>query len=349
MTGHMERIEALVSVVIVCRNVADLLEGCVNQVCRLLESSYTNYEVLIVDNQSDDETLAKAEALLSRYYCVRLLGLSRRVGTEIATMAGLESAIGDFVVSMEPDRDPPQHIERMLKLVREGQDIVIGVSDGTRHRRAFYRLLNDIYFALARRFIHMELIPGSTTFCALSRQAVNAMTRIRRRKRLFALVASETGFPMATYCYQQQPSARRRDRGLLASIRRGVSILINNSNVPLRFVSGVGLVGSLLCLLYGVYIFVINLVKETVTEGWTTLSLQVSGLFFLVFLMLALIGEYMARVLDESMERPLYHLRGEKASSVMISDATRRNVLEASVHETAAGTPLAQPEASREQ
>lgn len=337
----MERIEALVTVAIICRNVADLLDDCVDRVCSLLAARYTNYEVLLVDNHSDDDTLERAEALLSRYHCVRLLGLSRRMGAEIATMAGLESAIGDFVVSMEPDRDPIDQIPPMLEMVRQGQDIVIGVSDRVRHRSAVYRLLNGVYFSLARRLLHVELVPGSTTFCALSRQAVNAMTRIRRRKRLFVLVASETGYPQVTYRYQQLPSASRRDRGLLASIRRGISILINNSNVPLRFVSAAGLLGSLLCLLYSVYIFVINLVKETVMEGWTTLSLQMSGLFLLVFLMLALIGEYMARVLDESMERPLYHLRGEKASSVMISDATRRNVLNVSVNAGAAAPPAA--------
>lgn len=344
----MERIETLVSAILVCHNVADLLDDCVDQVCGLLESRYTNYEVIIVDNHSEDGTRVKAEALLSRYYCVRLLGLSRRMGVEIATMAGLESAIGDFVVSMEPDRDPVEHIARMLEMAREGQDIVIGVSDSARHRSALYRVLNKAYFALARRMINVELIPGSTTFCALSRQAVNAITRIRRRKRLFSLVATETGFPMATFAYQQRPSVSRRNRGLIASIRRGVSILINNSNAPLRLVSGVGLIGSLLCLLYGVYILVVNLVKANVMEGWTTLSLQVSGLFFFVFLMLALIGEYMARVLDESMERPLYHLRDEKSSAVMISDATRRNVLEASVDSTAAETSLRKPEASRD-
>lgn len=345
----MERIETLVSAVLICRNVADCLEQCVDQVCQILESRYTNYEVLIVDDHSDDDTLAVAEAALSQYACVRLIGLSRRVDFEIATMAGLEAAIGDFVVTMEPDCDPPEHIPALVDMVRGGHDIVIGKTDTTRHRGATYRFLHGVYFALAPRIMQIELRPGITGYCALSRQAVNAITRIRQRKRLFALVASETGYSMATYVYQQRAeSANRRERGLLRSIRRGLSIVVNNSNVPLRLVSAVGLVGSLLCLLYGVYVFAINLLKEEVMEGWTTLSLQTSGLMFLMFLMLALIGEYMARVLDESTERPLYHLRDEKASAIMISDATRRNVLERSVEHPSEAEQAIAPESRHE-
>jgi dolichol-phosphate mannosyltransferase len=330
----MDRIESLVSVIMICRNTAASLDACVAETCRILEAQYTNYEVLLVDNHSEDDTLAKAEAILSRQPCVRLIGLSRHMATEIAVMAGLESAIGDFVVTLEPACDPPQHIPRMIELVRSGQDIVIGVTDTTSHRDTVYRGLHRFYFALANRISEVELIPGNTTYCALSRQAVNAITRIRQRKRLFALVASETGYPIATYRYQRQVAAgSRRQRGLLASCRLGLSILVNNSNFPLRLVSGLGLAGSLLCMLYGSYVIVINLFKDTVMEGWTTLSLQVSGLFFVVFLMLALMGEYMARVLDESLDRPLYHVRGEKASSIMISNATRRNVLPESLVE----------------
>lgn len=342
----MERIETFVSVVVICRNVADYLEKCIADVCRILEARYSNYEVVLVDDHSEDGTLAKAESLLSRYPCVRAIALSRRVGPEIATMAGLESAIGDFVVTVEPDRDPTEDIAAMVELVRQGNDIVIGTTDTTSHRSAIYRFLRGIYLKLANRLIQVEMIPGNTTFSALSRQAVNAMTRIRRRKRLFALVAMETGYSVTAYPYRQQTATlHRRDRRLWTSIRRGISILVVNSNAPLRLVSGVGLAGSMLCLLYGVYIFAVNLVKSNVMEGWTTLSLQMSGLFFLVFLMLALMGEYMARVLDESMDRPLYHLRSEKTSSIMISNTTRRNVLATSVENDSPNAPPAAPKA----
>jgi dolichol-phosphate mannosyltransferase len=67
--------------------------------------------------------------------------------------------------------------------------------------------------------------------------------------------------------------------------------------------------------------------KDDVLPGWTTMSLQSSGLFLLLFVMLTLMGEYLGRLLEESSSRPLYHVRGELTSSVMITNNTQRNVL----------------------
>ncbi|MCZ7586757.1 MAG: hypothetical protein M5R36_27375 [Deltaproteobacteria bacterium] len=74
----------------------------------------------------------------------------------------------------------------------------------------------------------------------------------------------------------------------------------------------------------------INVLKNEVMEGWTTLSLQMSGLFLIAFICLTLLGAYMDRVLEEATDRPLYHVLEEMHSSVMIEDETRRNILDVS-------------------
>ena len=112
-------------------------------------------------------------------------------------------------------------------------------------------------------------------------------------------------------------------------MRLGLSVLVHNSLVPLRIASALGLLGSALSLLYSLYVVAIYLFKQDVMPGWTTLSLAVSGLFGLAFLMLALMGEYLGRLLEESSARPLYHLRDEVSSAVMLAE-TRRNVLDRS-------------------
>jgi hypothetical protein len=74
----------------------------------------------------------------------------------------------------------------------------------------------------------------------------------------------------------------------------------------------------------------VYLFQRDVMPGWTTMSLQVSGLFFLVFIMMTMIGEHLGRLLDEAVDRPLYHVREEQSSSVMLSDLARRNVMDRS-------------------
>jgi hypothetical protein len=76
------------------------------------------------------------------------------------------------------------------------------------------------------------------------------------------------------------------------------------------------------------YVVIVYFVKDDVMPGWTTLSLQVSGLFFLMFIMLALFGEYLGRLIDETSERPLYYVRDERSSSVMVINPHRPNLEE---------------------
>jgi len=109
-----------------------------------------------------------------------------------------------------------------------------------------------------------------------------------------------------------------------------MSFLVHNSIVPLRIAGALGLFGSGLSFLYCLYVLGIYLFKSDVMPGWTTISLAVSGLFTMLFLILALLGEYVGRLLEESTDRPLYHVRDEQSSSVMLADLTRRNVIQQS-------------------
>jgi hypothetical protein len=104
-------------------------------------------------------------------------------------------------------------------------------------------------------------------------------------------------------------------------------VLVHNSILPLRLASALGLLGSSLSLLYSGYAVAVYLFKPDVMPGWTTLSLAMSGLFALMFLILALMGEYLGRVLEETADRPLYLVRDEQSSAVMLADPGRVNVL----------------------
>jgi hypothetical protein len=114
------------------------------------------------------------------------------------------------------------------------------------------------------------------------------------------------------------------------ALRIGISVIVFNSSMPLRFVSVLGLSGSLLSFAYSLFVIVNYLTRRDLMQGWTTLSLQVSGLFFLVFIILMLLSEYVARVLEESSDRPLYYVREEVASTLVLADPVRRNVLDRS-------------------
>jgi glycosyltransferase involved in cell wall biosynthesis len=324
----MPKHDVFVSVVASLDDAADFVEAFVVETHAVLEGAFSNFELVLVDDRSSDATVARVASLLTRLRCIRLIPLSRRVGWETAITAGLETTIGDFVVTLDPNTDPPGELVDMVEAARNGYDVIVGVRNAQVEGSAAYRLLRRAYYALCRRMIVGDLIPRATHCRVLSRQAVNAVLRIHQHRRYFSMLVSEVGYIPKIHPYERICRSRKATTpGILESVQEGTSFIVNNSNVPLRIVSFVGLAGSLLSVLYAGYIVLINLLLAKIAPGWTTLSFQVAGLFFLVFVILGLVAKYMERILEEISDRPLYHAGSEQVSSVMLADEERLNVL----------------------
>jgi polyisoprenyl-phosphate glycosyltransferase len=320
--------DVFVSVVAPVRNDAGILPDFVHEVMAVLRGSYANYELVLVDDASRDDTVVVVDRLLEQYECVRLVRLSRAFGEEIAIAAGLDTVIGDFVVVMMPNQDPPAMIPEMVQRSRQGAGIVFGIR---RHRigeSALERLLAHVFYAYNRRLLHLNLPENSSQFRVLSRQAVNAVVQIRDQHRYLRLLSANVGYATAGIVYEpMMRNPLRARRPLLERISVAMDMIVANSTHPLRVVTGLGMAGALLNVLYTLYILGVYMFKDEVSEGWTTLSLQSAGMFFLVFLVLTVLSEYVGHILAEVGHRPLYYVEGEHNSPVLLADQDRRNVV----------------------
>jgi len=324
----MPRADLFISIVVPLNDDADS-HGMLGELQALLEREYENFEIVLVDDCGPRAIAAGID--LARLQGVRLVSLSRPMGTEVAIQAGLESAIGDFVVTLQIDRDPIAEIPRFVAKAQEGFDVVVGIVRDE-DDSAFSRWLSRTFYSIADRLLPTRILRGTTAFRVLSRQAVNALERVRSRDREFAIMAGNIGYAVAELDYRQRPyAARRAERRIVARMSRGVRLLIQHSSLLLRMVGVMGLVGSGLACAYALYVVVVNIVLARIMPGWTTLSLVMSGLFFLLFLMAALLGEYLRRILDEVGERPLFFVKGERESPAPAREAGRRNVMDESV------------------
>lgn len=328
--------DTYISIVAPLHNAGGYVAPFVREMHAALSAEYNYFEIVLVDDASTDDTVERLQPLLAELVGLRLIRLSRRMGMEIAITAGLEAAIGDFVGVMDPNFDPPAVMTAMLNRARDGIDVLQGTAEVSPRAGRAYRLARRTFYALTRGLLKLELVPGATALRVMSRQAVNALTKHRSRKRYFSLLAADVGFLRDVHPYQLiSRSGAGRSMTWPEAVRLALSIVIHSSIRPLRMVSAVAVLGSLAILGYISYVVFVYLTKEDVLPGWTTLSLEVSGLFFLLFVMIAMIGEYLGRLIDETTDRPLYHLRSEQASSVMLLDPSRLNVEE----NAADGTP----------
>lgn len=328
----MTQADLFVSVVAPVTDAAHIVQPFIEELAGLLRLHYANYEIILVDDASEDDTVTRVEELLERFECVRLIRLSRRFGQEVAITAGLESAIGDYVVVMVPEMDPPDLIPEIVEQCRRGVGIVTGITQGGRERSLPARIMARAFHWYARRFWHTNLVPGATHFRVLSRQAVNAISQIRDSYRQLRWFTATVGFRPHTFTYTPlRRSAVSQRRSFLADASEAIEMMIVNSRHPLRFASQLGLLASIGNLVYLGYVVLIYLFMENVAAGWTTLSLQHGVMFFLLFVVLTVLSEYTGRILEETRHRPLYFIMDEKNSSVLLTDSERRNVVSESM------------------
>jgi len=317
-----------VSLVVPLRDDADILEGFAEELVQLVRGRWQNFEIVFVDDGSKDATGRIVAGLLKKYECLRYLRLSRTFGIEVAISAGLDTVIGDVVVVLQPESDPPGAVQGFVEAAREANGIVFGLRTTQPDERWAYRIGRKLFTRLVRRFLDIEMPERSTLFLAMTRQSMNAVAQIKDKSRALRIFGSYTGFPHTYLAYE--PRLRRsaaRVKGLREGLERGMSLIITNSVHPLRIVSLLGLTAAALNLLYMLYVVGIALFKAHVQEGWVTTSFQNSFMFLFAFMILSVLCEYVGRLLAETRDRPLYFVAEERTSSVMLRDEDRRNVV----------------------
>jgi len=320
--------EYFVSVVAPLHDDADIVDGFVRDTIRVLRESYSYYELVLVDDGSTDDTLARLEHLLRELEGVRVIRLSRRFGEEVALSAGLDAVIGDYAVTMLPDSDPPELIPEIVDQAREGSGVVFGVRRERSGEPFAMRAFSRLFYWVAARIAKIDIPRNSTQFRVFSRQALNAILEFKDRSRYLRVLAVHIGYANRSFVYRTiSRSGKPRRKGFVEAINLAVDVIVAGSRRPLRLVSALGVFASALSLIYSGYVIVVYLVKDRPAEGWTTLSLQASGMFFLLFVLLTVVSEYVGQILAEARGRPLYHVLEELTSQVLVPDEGRRNVV----------------------
>lgn len=325
----MAIVDCFVSVVAPLENDASIVEGFIVEIVQVLRHNYTNYELVLVNDGATDNTVLEVSKLLPKYECIRLLNLSRQFGTDVAISSGLDSVIGDFVVVMIPESDPPQLIPELIDRARQGNDILIGVRRDRADEPFWMQMGAALFYWICRTLFKIPLIQNSTQFRVLNRSVVNAITQLQDKSRYLRLLSSYVGYNSQTFTYDFiRRYKRRRLKSAMELFDTALQIVVVNSVRPLRFASYLGLIASLLNCAYIGYIALVYFLKDRVAEGWVTLSFQNAIMFFFVLMVLTILSEYVGFIVDRLKGVPSYYVASEKNSSVLIADRDRRNVVQ---------------------
>lgn len=294
----------------------------------VLKDLAESYEILACDDGSFDrswELLVRQQAVIPK---LRLLRFSRNFGKEAAILALLEAARGDAVVLMDADlQHPPRYIPEMLKLWREGAEIVDGVKIARQTESRLKRWAARSFYRLFRRLSGLDL-QNASDFKLLDRKAVRAYLACPEERPFFRALSAWIGFRRVALPFEV---AERRLGKSKWSARQLFALsyeaFTSFSSAPLRLVPLLGLIFWLFALGLGIQTLV-HWARGESAGGFPTVILLILITGGAIMLALGLIGSYLGRIYAEIKRRPRYILTetreatGEKGGEIS-ADARR--------------------------
>jgi glycosyltransferase involved in cell wall biosynthesis len=312
------------SIVFVVRNQSANTEKTLSDAVSFIGSLVSDYEIIIVDNASDDDSVSVLKALTGEKGLpnLQVYALTKEVDTDTASWVGLENALGDFVAVFDPLADSIEFLPEMLEKAVSGADVVFADNQIKMAQTIAYRASYAVFNKLYKRFNGIHLAKDAPQYRVLSKKVVNFILQHPQPAMTYRHLPATGGFARVNLDYSAEPKVTHTKR-LGESIDRGMRLMVSTTRTPMRLVTSLSLFGAVANLVYSVYVVGIGLLKADVAPGWISLSLQQSGMFFLISLVLLVLGEYTLHMVSLSNGGPLYHVAQEFNSARM----TRREKL----------------------
>jgi glycosyltransferase involved in cell wall biosynthesis len=314
------------SVVYVLRNQGSQLENIIQSASAQLAPLVADYELIIVDNASDDASVSVLKTLTGQAGIpnLQVYALTKEVDSDTASWVGLENALGDFVAVIDPLLDDIGFLPDMLDKAVSGADVVFANNQQTQRQSYAYRAAYAAFNVLYKSFNGIHLAKEAPHYRLLSKQVVSFILQHPQPAVTYRHLPATGGFARINMEYSARPLAGNT-KNLRDSVDRGMRLLVSTTRAPMRLVTSLSLLGAAANLLYSVYVVAIAIFKSDVAPGWVSLSLQQSGMFFLISLVLLVLGEYILHMASLSNEGPLYHV-GQEFTSARMTRKEKLNI-----------------------
>ncbi|SMC26510.1 dolichol-phosphate mannosyltransferase [Andreprevotia lacus DSM 23236] len=305
----------LISIVMPVYHEGPHIEASVRTVHALLNEHAIEHEFVLIDDGSRDNSWEALQQLSHDLPGIHALRLSRNFGKEAALCAGLERAGGDAVVVMDSDlQHPPSCIPEMVKLWREGWDVVEGVKASRGRESGTYKLGAHAFYKLFHKLSGFDL-RGASDFKLMDRRAVEAWQSLKERDTFFRGMSAWVGFKRYRLPFEVAPRTEGVTKWSPWKLGKlFISAITSFSALPLQMVTVLGglfFVASLAIALQTLYMKF----SGHAFSGFTTVILLQLIIGSSLMFSLGIIGTYLARIYDEVKGRPRYLVSEEAHSS----------------------------------
>jgi glycosyltransferase involved in cell wall biosynthesis len=279
----------------------------VTQLHACLSSMTKMFEIIVVDDGSQDSTVEKIQQFSSDN-AIKWIRFSRNFGKESALTAGLEHSSGDVTILLDADFQHPLEVLPLFLLKwSEGYDMAYGVRDNRNNESRSKRNFARLFYWLMAKMTHIDIPNNAGDFRLLDRKVVATLNQFKEHTRFMKGLYAWVGFKKIAVPYTVQERAGGKSSwGFTKLTELAITGITSFSNVPLRIWGFIGFIISSISLLYALYIIGVTLLFGADLPGFPTLAAAIMFFGGIQLLSIGILGEYIARIFTEVKSRPNY-------------------------------------------
>jgi len=298
---------ALVSIVLPARNEAASIATAIDTISGVLASCAPNWEIVVVDDGSDDRTFDELRRLAAEDSRVRAIQFSRNFGKEAALLAGLQHAAGDVVITMDADlQHPPELIPQMLESWSDGAMVVNAVKRSRDSDGMLARFRAGVFNSLISRLGGLDM-QGASDFKLLDKVVVDQVAgHLPERERFYRGLADWVGYRSVSLPFDVNSRVGGEGKwSVLKLADLALTALVSFTSAPLRIVTLLGVATLVLGFFVGADALV-SWLRGSAVSGFATVIITLLLIGSFVMISLGIVGEYIAKIYEEVKRRPSY-------------------------------------------
>lgn len=294
------------SVVVSVYNEGQALEAFYWETSRIVKELDWEYELIFVNDGSQDNSFLILEELSRQDARVKLVHFSRNFGHEAAMIAGLDYSRGDGVVCMDADlQHPPECLPEIIRCFEEGYQVINMVRTRNTDAGWVKNLTSSVFYRLINAISDVHFEPNASDFFAVDRQVVQVLkANYREKVRFLRGYVQNVGFHKTTLSYEARPRFAGKSKYSLKKLFAfSVNTILCFSNMPLKL----GIYTGMFSAFLGAVVMIYTLfTRKGAPSGYATIVVLLCFMFAMLFVIVGIIGEYIAILFTELKDRPIY-------------------------------------------
>jgi len=284
-----------------------IVSQLVNRITNSIEPITLDYEIILVEDNSPDNSWYEIEKICKTNNKVKGIKLSKNFGQHKAITAGIEHSMGEWVVVMDCDlQDQPEEIPKLFNKAKEGFDVVLAKRKN-RKDNFIKKLFSKLFYAFLTYLTGTNHDPTIANFGIYHKKVINAVCSMKESIRYFPTMIKWVGFKQTKIAVEHAERVEgKTSYNFKKLLNLALDIILAYSDKPIRIMIKLGFLISFMGLIFALIVFIRFLGGKITVSGYASLIISIWVLSGIIIMMLGIVGLYVGKTFEGVKNRPIY-------------------------------------------